>query len=67
MDELTERERAVLALIAEGRSNRAIGERLFLSPKTVEAHISNIFSKLGIEDTRDDNRRILSVLAYLRA
>lgn len=67
MDELTERERAVLALMAEGRSNRAIGERLFLSPKTVEAHISNIFSKLGIEDTPDDNRRILSVLAYLRA
>lgn len=67
MEELSERERAVLALMAEGRSNRAIGERLFLSPKTVEAHISSIFSKLGIEDTRDDNRRILSVLAYLRA
>lgn len=67
MDELTERERAVLALMAEGRSNRAIGERLFLSPKTVEAHISNIFSKLGIDDTPDDNRRILSVLAFLRA
>lgn len=66
MEELTDRERAVLALMAEGRSNRAIGERLFLSPKTVEAHISNIFSKLGIEDTPDDNRRILSVLAYLR-
>lgn len=67
MDELTERERAVLSLMAEGRSNRAIGERLFLSPKTVEAHISSIFSKLGIDDTPDDNRRILSVLAYLRA
>ena len=67
LDELTQRERAVLALMAEGRSNRAIGERLFLSPKTVEAHISSIFSKLGIEDTPDDNRRILSVLAYLRA
>ena len=67
LDELTERERSVLALMAEGRSNRAIGERLFLSPKTVEAHISTIFSKLGIHDTRDDNRRILSVLAYLRA
>ena len=67
LDELTGRERSVLALVAEGRSNRAIGERLFLSPKTVEAHISNIFSKLGIDDTPDDNRRILSVLAYLRA
>ena len=67
LDELTERERSVLALVAEGRSNRAIGERLFLSPKTVEAHISSIFSKLGIDDTPDDNRRILSVLAYLRA
>ena len=66
LDELTERERSVLALMAEGRSNRAIGERLFLSPKTVEAHISTIFSKLAIQDTRDDNRRILSVLAYLR-
>ena len=66
LDELTERERGVLALMAEGRSNRAIGERLFLSPKTVEAHISTIFSKLGIQDTPDDNRRILSVLAYLR-
>ena len=67
IDELTERERAVLALMAEGRSNRAIGDRLFLSPKTVEAHISSIFSKLGIDDTPDDNRRILSVLAYLHA
>lgn len=67
LDELTERERSVVALMAEGRSNRAIGERLFLSPKTVEAHISTIFSKLGIQDTPDDNRRILSVLAYLRA
>ena len=67
LDELTDRQRSVLALMAEGRSNRAIGERLFLSPKTVEAHISTIFSKLGIQDTRDDNRRILSVLAYLRA
>ena len=67
MEALTPRERDVLALMAEGRSNRAIGERLFLSPKTVEAHVSTIFSKLGIEDTPDDNRRILSVLAWLRA
>jgi DNA-binding NarL/FixJ family response regulator len=67
MESLTARERDVLALMAEGRSNRAIGQQLFLSPKTVEAHVSSIFSKLGIEDTPDDNRRILSVLAWLRA
>jgi len=66
-ESLTARERDVLALMAEGRSNRAIGQQLFLSPKTVEAHVSSIFSKLGIEDTPDDNRRILSVLAWLRA
>ena len=66
MESLSGREREVLALMAEGRSNRAIGERLFLSPKTVEAHVSSIFSKLGIDDTPDDNRRILSVLAWLR-
>jgi len=63
---LSAREREVLALMAEGRSNRAIGERLFLSPKTVEAHVSAIFSKLDIEDTADDNRRVLSVLSWLR-
>jgi DNA-binding NarL/FixJ family response regulator len=66
MEALTAREREVLALMAEGRSNRAIGERLFLSPKTVETHVSAIFSKLGIEDTADDNRRVLSVLTWLR-
>jgi DNA-binding NarL/FixJ family response regulator len=67
LETLTGREREVLALMAEGRSNRAIGERLFLSPKTVEAHVSAIFSKLGIETTGDDNRRVLSVLSWLRA
>jgi DNA-binding NarL/FixJ family response regulator len=67
IEALTARERDVLALMAEGRSNRAIGQQLFLSPKTVEAHVSSIFSKLGIDDTPDDNRRILSVLAWLRA
>ena len=66
MEALTAREREVLEQMAEGRSNRAIGERLFLSPKTVEAHVSSIFSKLGIEDTADDNRRVLSVLTWLR-
>ena len=66
LEELTPREREVLTLMAEGRSNRAVGERLHLSPKTVEAHVSAIFSKLGIDDTSDDNRRVLSVLAWLR-
>jgi DNA-binding NarL/FixJ family response regulator len=66
METLSAREREVLQLMAEGRSNRAIGERLFLSSKTVETHVSTIFSKLGIEDTADDNRRVLSVLTWLR-
>ena len=66
METLTAREHEVLEQMAEGRSNRAIGERLFLSPKTVETHVSAIFSKLGIEDTADDNRRVLSVLTWLR-
>jgi DNA-binding NarL/FixJ family response regulator len=66
LETLTAREREVLGLMAEGRSNRAIGERLFLSPKTVETHVSAIFEKLGIEDTSDDNRRVLSVLTWLR-
>ena len=66
LDELTEREREVLALMAEGRSNRGICERLFLSPKTVEAHVKHIFGKLGIDESADDHRRVLAVLAYLR-
>ena len=66
VETLSAREREVLELMAEGRSNRAIGERLSLSPKTVEAHVSTIFSKLGIEGTADDNRRVLSVLTWLR-
>lgn len=64
--ELTECEREVLALVAEGRSNRAIGELLFLSPKTVETHIGQILSKLRLEETADSHRRVLAVLAYLR-
>ncbi len=66
LDDLTEREREVLGLMAEGRSNQAICDRLFLAPKTVEAHIANIFSKLELLPAPDDHRRVLAVLALLR-
>jgi DNA-binding NarL/FixJ family response regulator len=66
LDDLTVREREVLALIAEGRSNQAIGDRLFLAPKTIEAHIASIFAKLGLLPAPDDHRRVLAVLAHLR-
>jgi len=65
LDELTDREREVLSLIAEGRSNRAIGKELFLSSRAVERHVQAIFRKLGLPDTEDDNRRVLAVLALL--
>jgi DNA-binding NarL/FixJ family response regulator len=65
--ELTPREREVLALMAEGLSNRGICGRLFLSPKTVEAHVKNIFMKLGLMPAPDDHRRVLAVLAFLRS
>jgi serine/threonine-protein kinase len=65
--DLTDREREVLALMAEGRSNLAIGQRLFLSHKTVEAHVRSIFGKLMLEPAPDDHRRILAVLAYLKS
>jgi DNA-binding NarL/FixJ family response regulator len=67
LDVLTEREREVLALVAEGRSNGAIAEGLFLSRKTVDAHISQIFSKLDLRESPEDNRRVLAVLAFLRS
>lgn len=62
---LTPREREVLALIAEGRSNRSIADRLAIAVKTVEAQVATVFSKLGLEADPDDNRRVLAVLAHL--
>jgi DNA-binding NarL/FixJ family response regulator len=67
LDALSEREREVLAVMAEGRSNQAICERLFLSPKTVEAYVHNVFTKLDLHPAADANRRVLAVLAYLRS
>jgi len=63
---LTGRERDILALIAEGRSNHAICERLHLSPKTVETHVGSILAKLGLLPAADDHRRVLAVLMYIR-
>ena len=67
LDELTEREREVLALVAEGHSNGAIGQKLFISRKTVDAHISQIFLKLDLRESPEDHRRVLAVLAFLRS
>lgn len=67
LDDLTEREREVLALVAEGRSNQGIAQTLVLSPKTVEAHVGRILAKLDLADTPDYHRRVLAVLAFLRA
>jgi serine/threonine-protein kinase len=66
LDDLTDREREVLALMAEGRSNQAICDRLFVTSKTIETHIASIFSKLELLPAPDDHRRVLAVLAYLR-
>jgi DNA-binding NarL/FixJ family response regulator len=66
LDRLTDRERDVLALMAEGRSNQGIGDRLHLSAKTVETHVGAIMAKLDLPDTADDNRRVAAVVRYLR-
>ena len=66
IEELTPREREILALMAEGRSNQGICRALWLSPKTVETHIRGAFAKLGIREAPEDNRRVIAVLAYLR-
>jgi DNA-binding NarL/FixJ family response regulator len=66
LDELTERERSVLSLMAEGRSNLAIAERLGLTEKTVEGNVRVILSKLGLEPAVEDHRRVLAVLTFLR-
>lgn len=65
LSDLTEREREVLSLMAEGRSNQAIADRLFVTPKTVEAHTASIFSKLELLPAGEDHRRVLAVLAFL--
>jgi DNA-binding NarL/FixJ family response regulator len=65
LDDLSTREREVLALMAEGRSNRAIAERLFITDRTVEKHVKGILTKLRIPASTDDHRRVLAVLAYL--
>jgi DNA-binding NarL/FixJ family response regulator len=67
LDPLTTRERDILRLLAEGRSNAGIGKILHLSPKTVEPHVASVFLKLGLSSDADDNRRVLAVLAWLRA
>jgi DNA-binding NarL/FixJ family response regulator len=64
---LTEREREVLALIAEGLSNRAIAARLSITERTVEAHVTQVFLKLGLSESPDQHRRVLAVLTFLRA
>lgn len=66
LDELSARERDVLSLVAEGMSNQAIAQRLLISERTVEAHVSSVFAKLALDEDDGSHRRVLAVLAYLR-
>jgi DNA-binding NarL/FixJ family response regulator len=67
LEELTPREREVLELMAEGRSNRGIAGVMVVTPNAVEKHVSSIFSKLGVSEAPEDHRRVLAVLTFLRA
>ena len=67
VDDLTPREREVLALIAEGRSNAGIARELVVTVAAVERHVTNIFDKLGLNQSADQHRRVLAVLTYLKA
>jgi len=67
IDGLNERERAVLRHMAEGRSNLGIAKQLFLSPRTVETHVTSVFTKLGLDQADTENNRVRAVLAYLRS
>jgi DNA-binding NarL/FixJ family response regulator len=67
LDELTPREREVLELMAEGRSNNAIAEHMVVTERAVEKHVTSIFGKLGLAPAPEDHRRVLAVLAFLRA
>src|SRR5829696_673868 len=66
LEDLSPREREVLELMAEGRSNQAISERMFITPRAVEKHVTSIFQKLRLPASSEDHRRVLAVLAYLR-
>jgi DNA-binding NarL/FixJ family response regulator len=66
LNELTPREREVLELMAEGRSNQAISERMFVTMRAVEKHVTSIFVKLGLPAASEDHRRVLAVLAFLK-
>jgi DNA-binding NarL/FixJ family response regulator len=67
LDELTEREREILGLMAEGHSNHSICGRLVISPRTVESHVRSVFIKLDLPESPDSSRRVLAVLAFLQA
>ena len=67
LDELTDREREILSLMAEGHSNQAICSHLVISPRTVESHVRTVFMKLGLPESTDSSRRVLAVLTFLQA